>query len=162
MIGQTVDQKGNEVRAAKSRRIVDRYIRALNSQDWEALKSTLAEDLVRHSVATSGPRIESRSAFIRFLRENAAAFPDLNHEIKMIVAEEDLVASYLVMSGTQKGPMGPIEPSGRFVDIPFLAFFRIEHERIAEMWVEWDNVAFLGQLGLIPESWPLDGPELDE
>jgi ketosteroid isomerase-like protein len=36
------------------------------------------------------------------------------------------------------------------VDGPFIAFFRIDSGKIAELWVEWDNVAMLTQLGLSP------------
>ena len=35
-----------------------------------------------------------------------------------------------------------------------VAMFRIDSGRIAELWVEWDNVAMLSQLGLFPPSPP--------
>jgi ketosteroid isomerase-like protein len=44
------------------------------------------------------------------------------------------------------------------VDGPFIAFFRIESGKIAELWVEWDNVAMLTQLGL---SQPKPSEETD-
>ncbi len=56
-------------------------------------------------------------------------------------------ASY---GGTQRGPFGPFPATGRRVDIEFLGMLRIEDGRIAEMWVEWDNLNILTQLGLFP------------
>jgi hypothetical protein len=33
-------------------------------------------------------------------------------------------------------------------------FFRLQDGKIAEMWVTWDNVAILKQLGLFPSPAP--------
>jgi hypothetical protein len=35
-----------------------------------------------------------------------------------------------------------------------MSIFRIEAGQIAELWVEWDNVAMLKQLGLFPPPPP--------
>ncbi len=32
-----------------------------------------------------------------------------------------------------------------------MAILRIEDDKIAEMWVEWDNVSILTQLGHLPD-----------
>jgi len=132
------------------KQLVRRYIDALNAQDWDALADRVAEDMVRHSCATPDLTITTRSQFLRFAQENAAVFSDLWHEIEMILAEGDLVACYLRLTGTQTGPIGPFPSLGRRVDMPFVAFLRVSQERVEEMWVEWDNVCFLTQLG----HWP--------
>jgi predicted ester cyclase len=46
--------------------------------------------------------------------------------------------------------MGDFPATGNRVESKFLAIFRIEEGKIAELWVEWDNVAMLTQLGLFP------------
>jgi predicted ester cyclase len=130
-----------------AKQVTQRYLDALNDQDWEGLAGIVADDLVRHCAATPELRIRSGSEFLRFAQENAAAFPDLHHEIEMLAAEGDLVAIYCRLTGTQRGPIGPLAPLGRSVDMPFMAFLRVAKERVAEIWVEWDNVCFLGQLG---------------
>jgi predicted ester cyclase len=53
-------------------------------------------------------------------------------------------------SGTNTGPMGDIPATGKSIESPFLGIFRIESGKVAELWVEWDNLAFLAQLGLYP------------
>jgi predicted ester cyclase len=50
--------------------------------------------------------------------------------------------------------MGAFPATGKRVQAPFLAMFRMESGQIAELWVEWDNVAMLTQLGLFPPSPP--------
>ena len=68
----------------------------------------------------------------------------------MLIAEGDKVAAYATFAGTLTGPMGEFPATGKSVESKFLSFFRIEGGRIAEIWVEWDNVAFLSQMGLFP------------
>ena len=46
--------------------------------------------------------------------------------------------------------MGPFPPSGLELEIPFIGLLRIEDGKIAEIWVEWDNLNALAQLGHFP------------
>lgn len=123
---------------------------ACNAQDFDALDTMLTEDFVRHSTATPGVVVTSREAMKAFQQANVVTFPDQEITIEMTVAERDLVAIYATLSGTMDGPMGDIPPTGGRVEAPFLGIFRIEDGQIAELWVEWDNVYFLSQLGLFP------------
>jgi predicted ester cyclase len=43
--------------------------------------------------------------------------------------------------------MGAHPPTGRVLAATYLAIYRIEGGRIAEAWVEWDNLHGLRQLG---------------
>jgi len=76
--------------------------------------------------------------------------PDQKVVNEMLIAEGDKVAAYATYSGTQTGPMGGFPATGKSVNFKFLGFFRIEEGRIAEIWVEWDNLNMLTQLGLFP------------
>jgi len=67
-----------------------------------------------------------------------------------LVAEGDRVAFWGAFSGTQEGPMGPFPPTGRRLESEVGGMFRIEAGRIAELWVTWDNLSGLVQLGLFP------------
>ena len=62
----------------------------------------------------------------------------------------DKVAVRAHYIGTQTGQMGPFPPSGMRVELPFMAILRIENDKIAEIWVEWDNISILTQLGHLP------------
>ena len=46
--------------------------------------------------------------------------------------------------------MGNFPPTGKSMESKFLSISRIEEGWIAELWVEWDNLAILTQLGLFP------------
>lgn len=134
--------------------LVRRFAEATNAADWESLAGLVAEDFERHSAATAGPPVTSRDAFVQLQESFLVSFPDQQVEIRQIVAEGDRVAILATYSGTHTGPMGDIPPTGKSVEAPFLAIFRIEAGRIAELWVEWDNLLMLNQLGLFPPPAP--------
>lgn len=137
-------------REAANKQLVREFAAAINSADWDALDDLLSEDFTRHCQATPDVQVHSRKAFKKVQEAFLAGVPDQKIDLKMIVAEEDKVAAYAVYSGTQTGAMGNIPPTGKHFESNFLSVFRIEGNRIAELWVEWDNVAILAQLGVFP------------
>ena len=127
---------------------------AMNAQDLDALDGLMAPDLVRHSAATPGVEVRSLEEFKQFLRQDSASFSDTHQDLQMIVADDDLAAAYVVYRGIQSGPMGPFPATGSPFELPFMAFFRLEEGKVQEMWVEWDNMALLRQLGHLPPGPP--------
>src|SRR5215475_10724037 len=119
----------------------------MNSRKLEALDELLARHVVRHCEATPGVDVRSLEQFKDFMRQDAAAFPDSVQTITHLVAEGNLVAVWATYDGTQKGPIGPMPPSGRRARFDFGAVFRVERDKIAEWWVTWDNMTILRQLG---------------
>ncbi len=130
--------------------LVRRFTEATNAADWEALAGLVAEDFERHSAATAGPPVTSRDEFIQLQESFLVSFPDQRVTLRQLVAEGDRVAILATYSGTHTGPMGDVPPTGKSVEAPFMAIFRIEAGQIAELWVEWDNLLMLNQLGLFP------------
>ena len=128
--------------------LVLEFAEALNTANWEALDELVSEDFARHSQATAGPQVKSREEFIQLQESFLVSFPDQRVTTEKLMAEGDLVAVLATYSGTHTGPMGEIPATGRSFESTFLAIFRIEAGQIAELWVEWDNVAMLAQLGL--------------
>ena len=134
--------------------LVRQMIDAINQRDLDALDSLIAPDVVRHSTATAGVTVRSLDDFKAFLRGDFATVPDSVITIEHLIAQDDLVAVHAIYAGTQEGPMGPFPATGKRVEGPFLSFLRIEDGRIAEMWVEWDNLSMLTQLGHLPPPPP--------
>jgi steroid delta-isomerase-like uncharacterized protein len=134
--------------------LVRQFTEAVNAADWDALEEIVTDDFTRHSEATAGPPAKSRDEFIQLQKSFLVSFPDQRVTGVRLIAEGDEVAALAVYSGTHTGPMGEFPATGRSVEITFLTIFRIEDGRIAELWVEWDNVAMLTQLGLFPPPPP--------
>jgi len=136
--------------AEHNEEVVRRMIEAINQRDFAALDAVVAADVRRHSAATPGVEVNDREQFKAFLRQDLAAVPDAQQEVQMMLAEGDKVAVRAIYRGTQRGPMGPFPPSHKKMEIPFLGILRIEKGKVAEIWVEWDNLAALAQLGHVP------------
>jgi steroid delta-isomerase-like uncharacterized protein len=134
----------------KNKEIAQRMIDAINNKDYDLLDELIAPDIVRHCQATPDVNIRSLAEFKEFLKGDAKVFPDSHITTEMLIAEGDKVAGYFTYSGTQKGAMGPFPATGKKADLNYLGILRIKDGKIAEMWVEWDNLAMLTQLGHFP------------
>jgi steroid delta-isomerase-like uncharacterized protein len=128
--------------------LVRQYVEAYNAHDVSRLDGLMAPDFARHSLAA--PELASLEEFKAEVRNGFAAFPDGHMEAHMMVAESDLVATYLTFSGTQTEAWGELPGTGQRADLKFFYLFRVEDGKLAEMWTEWDNLSFLQQLGHIP------------
>ncbi|UCF18701.1 MAG: ester cyclase [Gemmatimonadota bacterium] len=134
-----------------NKNLARQFVAALNAADWDALDALLAEDFRRHSQATSEmPELDSREEFKGLQQMYLESFPDQRVTIEMLVAEGDKVAGLATYAGTNTGPLGNFAATGKSAELRFLSIFRIQDGRIAELWVEWDNLAMLTQLGLFP------------
>lgn len=134
--------------------LVRQFTEISNAAEWDRLGEIVAPDLRRHSAATAGPPVRSLEEFIALQKSFLMTFPDQRVRLDAVIAEGDFVAVRATYTGTQTGPMGELPATGKPVDGPFIAFFRIESGKIAELWVEWDNVAMLSQLGMFPPPSP--------
>jgi steroid delta-isomerase-like uncharacterized protein len=133
-----------------NKQIVRSFADAGNRNDLEAFDTLLAPDFVRHCEATPEIAVTTCEEFKQFYRDTASTFPDQRMTLDTLIAEGDRVAFWGTFSGTQEGPMGPFPPTGRQLESEIAGVFRIEAGRIAELWVTWDNLSGLVQLGLFP------------
>lgn len=131
----------------RNKDLVRRMIAAMNGRDLEALDDIVAGDVVRYCQATPDVVVRSLEDFKSFLRGDFAAVPDSVIEARQVLAEDDLVSVWASYSGTQEGPFGPFPASGKRLQVDFASHLRIAGDRIAEMWVTWDNLRILVQLG---------------
>jgi steroid delta-isomerase-like uncharacterized protein len=134
----------------QNKALVRRFGDAMNARRWDLLDEIVAPDFVRHCQATPGVDVRSLQAFKAFVRDDTATFPDSVQTLRHIVADGDFVAVWLTYEGTQRGPMGPFPPSGKRMQLDVGAVLRVEGGKLAEMWVTWDNMAALAQLGHLP------------
>jgi steroid delta-isomerase-like uncharacterized protein len=139
-----------------NKELVRQFSDALNAADWDALDELMTEDFRRHSQATPEMQVNSRADFYQLQQSYLESFPDQRVTNEMMVAEGDKVAGYATYSATNTGPVGETPATGKAGEVKFLAIFRIEEGKIAELWVEWDNLAMLTQLGLFPPPCPAE------
>lgn len=71
--------------------------------------------------------------------------------IEDVIAEGDRVAVRWTNSGTHVGEFAGIPATGRTFTIAGIDIYRVEGDLLAEHWHVIDQLAMLGQLGLLPE-----------
>jgi predicted ester cyclase len=121
---------------------------------YDRMDTFFTDDIVRHSVATSAimPDIEitNLEVYTQFLKGTAAMFPDYHMVPQMLSAEGEYVAFYGIFYGT-------FAANGNLIEVPMVGFARFEDGKIAELWVEWDNVTWNAQMGQVPPE-PVEEP----
>jgi steroid delta-isomerase-like uncharacterized protein len=123
-----------------SKELVRRFYReAIVERDSSACERLLSVDFVHGGEARG--RDGQRAAVDYFL----AAFPDLTHEIVLILAEGDLVAAHQRWAGTQAGEFLGVPGSGRRIEFTSTAILRVRDGLIAEAWDEMDTGAIAAQ-----------------
>ncbi len=143
---------GSSTSLEQNKAVVRQMIAAINARDLDALDSLVAPGIVRHSQATPNVMVGNLDEFKAFLEQDIATIPDSHQEIVSMIAEEDRVAVMATLRGTQSGPFGDLPATDKPVDLRFLGMLRIEDGKVAEIWVEWDNLSVLTQLGLFPPA----------
>jgi steroid delta-isomerase-like uncharacterized protein len=144
----------SEERQPSSEAVVLQMIDAVNARDFDALDNLIAADVHRYSGATPDVAVRSLADFKAFLHQDLAGVPDAVQEVNQIFSNGPMVAVHVTYKGTQSGPMGPFPPSDRQLELPFIGILRVEDGKISEIWVEWDNLNALSQLGHFPPAQP--------
>ena len=135
---------------AENVRIATAMTDAINARALDALDSFVAPDVLRHSAATPDIVVTNLAEFKAFLEADFAAVSDSVQTIDVIFGGGDYVAVRARYIGTQDGPMGPFPASGNKLELPYVGILRFKDGKIVEIWVEWDNLSALSQLGHFP------------
>ena len=133
-----------------NKQLVEAFIRELFTEgDLDAVDRYLSPALVNHDPpfpgAPEGPE-GMRAAAAAF----RAALPDWHSEVEALVAEGDLVVERFTASGTHRGELMGVQPSGETLTLRGIQMFRIEQGTIVERWGRLDELGLLRQLGLAP------------
>jgi predicted ester cyclase len=136
----------------ETKSLLRRFEDAMNNRQLDDLNDILAPNFVRHCQATPQVDVRNREQFKDFLRQDAAMFPDNVQTFTHLLADGDMAAIFATYEGTQTGQMGPFAPTGNKAKFDFAGVLRVEDGKLAELWITWDNMTILGQLGLLPPA----------
>ena len=122
------------------------YEELLNRGDLSVADELVSPDFINHEAPPSRDRgPESMRGLATMLR---TAFPDLRFTIEELVAEGEVVAGRLTMSGTHEGPLMGMPPTGRSVRQNHMHFVRFRDGKAVETnflyWVTADSVGGAG------------------
>jgi len=126
-----------------NKNLVRRYLNAFNDRDREAMKELLADDIVEHGIHEE---LHGVDEILGFLDAHFDTFPDYSGEAGAVVAEGDTVVVRYTVRGTHTGEYRDVEPTGNTAEWTGMAMYRVEDDRIAEIWLEEDRLGLLEQL----------------
>jgi predicted ester cyclase len=133
-----------------SKDVILEHVAAFNDHDGEAEPWAGDAELVAPVGRASG-----RDGVLGLLRIFWEAFSDLRLEVTQLVADGPAAAAEGTLVGTHDGvlqtPDGDVAPTGRPLELPWAAVYVTEGEELKSEHLYFDQMDFLGQLGLLPE-----------
>jgi predicted ester cyclase len=118
-----------------------------NGGDEAVLQDTIADDFVDH---TNFPGLPAGRPGVKAIFDMfRSAFPDFHSEVLDQAAEGDKVWTYKTFSGTQRGELMGIPPTGREVAWTLIDIVRIRDGQIVEHWNVVDLMGLMQQLGAV-------------
>ena len=127
-----------------NKELVRRYYEELwNKWDLSVYDEICTPNAVFH--ATLG-KVDGKAAFESFFKAFRRAFPDLDNKITLLVAEGDHVSARLQYTGTHKGPLAGIPPSGNRMNFDGVNLFHIKGGRIVEAQIGANTLLMLEQM----------------
>jgi steroid delta-isomerase-like uncharacterized protein len=131
------------------------WFKAIEDHDLDGAMELLDPDVDFYAPAS---QFKGKDAARPFLQGYVDGFPDARFEMSNVFASEDralVEGTYIgTNTGAMQSPAGEMPPTGKHVELPFATAFLIRDGRIAEQHAYWDQMTFLGQLGLVPEGPP--------
>ena len=134
----------------ENKELVREYIQAVDdnrTSDWSIIDRYIAEDFVAHNPPAPGVSLdrEGMKQAAEFFR---VATPG-SHEIKIQVAEGDLVVSHIVGRGVHEGEFMGIPATNREVETDGIVIHRVRNDKIVEYWSVVDAARVLQQIGVM-------------
>ena len=132
----------------QNKAIARRYIEELyNQKNLTIVDELNTPDFVLHNDATT---IQGLEAYKQLVSMYFTAFPDMHMIIEDQIAEGDIVAERVTISGTHRGDLMGIPPTGKQSTITAIYIIRFANGKGVEVWANTDVLGMLQQLGIIP------------
>jgi steroid delta-isomerase-like uncharacterized protein len=125
-------------------------VRRFYDELWNEWRLDLAEEIVAAEFrfrGSLGATAAGRDEFLDYVNAVRTAFPDWHNRIDEILATDDRVVTRMTWTGTHRGLLDEIEPTGARVEYCGAAFFRLASGTIAKVWVVGDTEALWRALG---------------
>ena len=127
-------------------------IRRFYEELWNRWDLAVAREVVAPDIrfrGSLGTTVEGLDAFVGYVEQIHAAFPDWHNQIDELITVDDRVVARMTWTGTHRGSLLGIPPSGRAVTYVGAAFFRVREGKIREAWVVGDTQELWKALGVL-------------
>ncbi len=138
--GETLPQQQTETPVMHA---VRTFYQVYNDHDPGLWTQAVAPSYVAH---VNRQTIPDRTAGAAFVTTLLNAFPDIQFTIADSVEANDRVAVRWTATGTHKGELFGVAPTGKTVTMIGVTIFRVENGQVAELWDVWDEAGLMRQL----------------
>jgi predicted ester cyclase len=125
-----------------------KWVDGLNSGNVSVADEVFQSDCVIH-INGNARRDLSLDNFKEMVSGLLVAFPDLHFTINDQFTSGEKVSTRWTAKGTNTGPFGEMQATGRGVEIEGLIIDYVVNGRVARRWELWDQMAMMQQLGLV-------------
>jgi len=117
------------------KKIMDRLIEEVwNNQNLDILAEVFTEDAELH-LGGLDYNLKGIPEFReKYMRTTMIAFPDIKHGYDKLIIDGDMIAMMFYGKGTHKEEYDGIPATNKILNYRGMAFFRMENNRIAEVW----------------------------
>ena len=134
--------------ASSTEAVVRRWSEDLWNGQLELIEEVFAPQVVDHSpLPGQAPGSDGQRQVIQLFR---SAFPDLSVIAHDVIVAGPTAAVRWSASGTHRGEVLGVAPTGRHVTMQGIDIVRLDGGRIIERWGEFDALGLLTQLGAVP------------
>ena len=141
---------------SEARDLAQAHYQAFNERDFSRAKDIYSPDVV--TVEPGSGRIDGLDAFLAHTQVFLTAFPDAHLDMLTLTDGQHRVVIEGTFAGTHTGPLpspgGELPPTGRSLRLAICDVWEVEAGRVSRHHVYYDQMSFLTQLGLIPETAP--------
>jgi predicted ester cyclase len=118
---------------------------------WDVCKQYCHPDATFSAQAAVLADIDTLQGYTEWTKNILTPIPDGHYELRFFAADEErnCVAAYAVFHGTQTGPGGPAEPTGKTIAADYVYAMQFEGNVIRHMTKIWNDTTSLQQLGWV-------------
>jgi steroid delta-isomerase-like uncharacterized protein len=139
----------------KREEIVREHMDSENRHEFDATLDTF--DHPRYELIPTGEVHDGPEEVMQYFEETRRAFPDQRNELLALHHADDAVLVEAVIRGTHKGPLRSLPPTGREFELPILAIFMFDGDKLLCERVYFDQMTVLRQLGVARDPLSLTG-----
>ena len=132
----------------KNKQVVRQFFEAADRQDIEGMGQLVSS--TNYLFHFPGMPPMDWNTHKQFFTAFTSSFPDLRHDIIDLLAEGDKVAVHFNVTGTHKGELQGIPPTGKKVSFIAMDFITLMDAKISEDWLSVDMMGLMQQIGAIP------------
>jgi steroid delta-isomerase-like uncharacterized protein len=142
-----VSCQDKQATAELNKSIVEKWLKEINKENYEALFETLWSDSCKQYFNSSSEAVEFED-FKQMLHQLYAEFPEIKHEIHEIIACDDKVCARFSAKVLHDTFMFGAPATGKEIEWHAMAIFQLSNGKIQRRWEVTDLLGMYEQLGM--------------